>query len=59
MEWLWFIASVAVAFLFYLVARSMAAGRSNAAKVWAEMAFDLGPLAWIAILFTKMKKPDA
>lgn len=44
------------------IAYQLAAGRSKAAKVWAEIAGlapELGPLAILAILFSRKTKPHA
>jgi hypothetical protein len=59
MKAVWIVGWVAVSLFFIWAAHRMAVGRSNAAKGWAQLAGDIGPLALLAILFTKKTKTDA
>ena len=57
-----FVIWLVLALAFAGIAYWLAAGRSRAAKVWAEIASldpALGPIAILAILFTKKTKPNA
>lgn len=57
-----FLISLGFGLAFAGIAFWLAAGRSKAAKVWAEIAAldpTFGPFAILAILFTKRAKPHA
>jgi hypothetical protein len=62
MGWLSFAIWIGLGLTVAFIAYWLAAGRSKAAKVWAEIASldpALGPFSIVAILFTKKTKPDA